>query len=69
PARVSVKIGPVVLFSQGKPYDERAPEAAKMLAQDEVDIEVGLGSGSGQATVYTCDLSAEYVRINGEYRT
>ena len=69
PARASVRIGPVVLFSQGKPYDERAKEAAKVLAQDEVEIEVGLGSGSGQATVYTCDLSAEYVRINGEYRT
>ena len=69
PARASVKIGPVVLYAQGKPHDDRAPEAAKLLAQEQVDIEVGLGSGSGQATVYTCDLSEEYVRINGEYRT
>jgi glutamate N-acetyltransferase/amino-acid N-acetyltransferase len=69
PARVSVRIGQVELFSQGRPHDERAAEAATMLSRDDVDIEVGLGSGSGQATVYTCDLSAEYVRINGEYRT
>jgi glutamate N-acetyltransferase/amino-acid N-acetyltransferase len=69
PARVSVRIGPVVLFAQGKPHDERAAEAAQVLSREDVEIEVGLGSGSGQATVYTCDLSAEYVRINGEYRT
>jgi glutamate N-acetyltransferase / amino-acid N-acetyltransferase len=30
---------------------------------------VSLGTGTGAATLYTCDLSAEYVRINGEYRT
>ncbi len=69
PARASVRIGPVVLFALGQPHDERAAEAAQFLARDDVEIEVGLGSGSGQAVVYTCDLSAEYVRINGEYRT
>jgi glutamate N-acetyltransferase/amino-acid N-acetyltransferase len=69
PARVSVRIGSVELFAQGRPHDERAAEAAAILSRENVDIEVGLGSGSGQATVYTCDLSAEYVRINGEYRT
>jgi glutamate N-acetyltransferase/amino-acid N-acetyltransferase len=69
PARASVRIGPVLLYAQGRPHDDRASEAARFLARDEVEIEVGLGSGSGQATVYTCDLSAEYVRINGEYRT
>jgi glutamate N-acetyltransferase / amino-acid N-acetyltransferase len=31
-------------------------------------VDLGTG-GPGQATVWTCDLSAEYVRINGEYRT
>jgi glutamate N-acetyltransferase/amino-acid N-acetyltransferase len=69
PARASVRIGPVVLFEQGRPHDDRAGEAAKYLSREEVEIEVVLGSGSGQAVVYTCDLSAEYVRINGEYRT
>jgi glutamate N-acetyltransferase/amino-acid N-acetyltransferase len=34
-----------------------------------VQIEVSLGSGTATATIWTCDLSAEYVRINGEYRT
>jgi glutamate N-acetyltransferase/amino-acid N-acetyltransferase len=35
-----------------------------------VQIDLNLGSGGGMsATIWTCDLSAEYVRINGEYRT
>ena len=36
----------------------------------DIDIEVNVGArGGGQATIYTCDLSAEYVKINAEYRT
>jgi glutamate N-acetyltransferase / amino-acid N-acetyltransferase len=36
----------------------------------EVAIDVDLGTGGGvAATIWTCDLTAEYVRINGEYRT
>ena len=36
---------------------------------DEITVRVDLGRGHAQATVWTCDLSAEYVRINAEYRT
>ena len=68
--RVQVHVGPIVLFSDGVPYDDRAAEAATYLTGSEINIEVNLGSGgSCAATVWTCDLSAEYVRINGEYRT
>jgi glutamate N-acetyltransferase/amino-acid N-acetyltransferase len=68
--RASVRIGPVVLFSAGEPHDERAPEAAAYLKSGEIEVEVDLGAGGPcRATVYTCDLSAEYVRINAEYRT
>jgi glutamate N-acetyltransferase/amino-acid N-acetyltransferase len=66
----TVRIGPVVLFKDGVPFDDRAPEAAAYLAGTDLDIEVGLGAGgSHAATVWTCDLSAEYVAINAEYRT
>ena len=48
----------------------RRRSAAEHLKGSEVRIDVDLGTGgSGTATVWTCDLSAEYVRINGEYRT
>ncbi|MCX6538294.1 MAG: bifunctional glutamate N-acetyltransferase/amino-acid acetyltransferase ArgJ [Acidobacteria bacterium] len=68
--RAQVRVGPIVLFSDGVPYDDRAPEAATYLTGSEIEIEVNLGGGGPfTATVWTCDLSAEYVKINAEYRT
>ena len=65
-----IRIGSLVLFSDGQPHDELAPDAAEYLGGKEIEIEVNVGAGgSGRATVYTCDLSAEYVKINAEYRT
>ena len=59
-----------VLFSDGEPHDELAPQAAEYLQGHDLEIEVNVGAGgSGRATIYTCDLSAEYVKINAEYRT
>jgi len=67
--RLTVRIGGILLFENGLPHDESAPKAAEILKRDTVDIEVSLGSGDAAATIWGCDLSAEYVRINGEYRT
>jgi glutamate N-acetyltransferase / amino-acid N-acetyltransferase len=67
--RAKVTIGPIVLFSDGRPYDDKAPEAADYLKNDDIAIAVDLGAGQASSTVWTCDLSAEYVRINAEYRT
>ena len=66
----AVRIGPVELFRDGTPFDERAPDAATYLQGKNIDIEVDLGTGgAGRSHMWTCDLSAEYVRINAEYRT
>jgi len=68
--RARVEIGPVVLFRNGQPYDDQAEAAAEILSAPEVEVRIDLGTGGpAEATVWTCDLSAEYVRINGEYRT
>ena len=65
-----VRIGELVLFEQGRPFDERAPQAAAYLRGTDLDIEVDLGTGGTfTATVWTCDLSKMYVQINAEYRT
>jgi glutamate N-acetyltransferase/amino-acid N-acetyltransferase len=69
-AQASVYVGGVRLFERGRPHDEAAPDAARHLQGKDVGIEMSLGTGGGgTATIWTCDLSAEYVRINGEYRT
>ncbi len=66
----SVSIGHVKLFVAGTPHDERADEAAAVLQAPELTITVDLGVGGRYAaTMWTCDFSAEYVRINAEYRT
>jgi glutamate N-acetyltransferase/amino-acid N-acetyltransferase len=68
--RAAVRIGGIELFRDGQPHDENADKAAAYLSGKEIDIEVDLGTGgSEQATIWTCDLSAEYVRINADYRT
>jgi len=68
--RATVHVGGVLLFENGLPHDGNAPKAAAHLRQKDVAIDVHLGTGGGgDATVWTCDLSAEYVKINGEYRT
>jgi len=68
--RATVHVGGILLFENGLPHDDAAPQAAEHLKGTEVGIDVNLGTGGGiDATIWTCDLSAEYVRINGEYRT
>ncbi len=65
-----VRIGDLVMFEGGRPFDERAPQAAAYLQGTDLAIEVDLGTGGTHtATVWTCDLSKMYVQINAEYRT
>jgi glutamate N-acetyltransferase/amino-acid N-acetyltransferase len=68
-SRAAVRIGSTVLFKDGRPYDDAAPEAASHLKGKEVEVSVDLGTGHASSTVWTCDLSAQYVRINADYRT
>jgi glutamate N-acetyltransferase/amino-acid N-acetyltransferase len=58
---------PTCLSGTALPFDEDAAAAA--LAQRDVEVVVDLHVGTAAATVWTCDLSYEYVRINGEYRS
>jgi glutamate N-acetyltransferase/amino-acid N-acetyltransferase len=68
--RARVQIGDVELFAGGRPFDERAPQASDHLQGTDVTLRVDLGTGKpGAARMWTCDLSAEYVKINAEYRT
>jgi glutamate N-acetyltransferase/amino-acid N-acetyltransferase len=68
--KASVFIGDVALFVSGTPHDERADAAAKVLNTPEITLTVDLGTGGPHAaTMWTCDFSAEYVRINADYRT
>ena len=48
-------------------YDEAILDVH--LAGDEIDLQVDLGVGDGEATVWTCDLTHGYISINADYRS
>jgi glutamate N-acetyltransferase/amino-acid N-acetyltransferase len=67
---LSIRFGGVEVAAKGAVvpgYDE-APVAAHLKGR-EILIEVGLGLGQGQATVWTCDLTHGYISINADYRS
>ncbi len=66
---VTVTVCGTRLFERTEPiaYDEAA--VSRALSADEVSIEVSLGAGDASATGWTCDFSADYVRINADYTT
>ncbi len=57
----------VCQHGEGLPFDEDT--AKQVLTQDEVEIAVTLTEGDGCAVCWGCDLTYDYVRINGDYRT
>jgi glutamate N-acetyltransferase/amino-acid N-acetyltransferase len=69
PWKTSLTIGGVDIVRNGLgiPYDEQA--LRKIMAETDIAITVDLGLGAAEATVWTCDFSYEYVKINGEYHT
>ena len=67
--QAAAMLPPLQIVSNGAPLPFSEAESARRFAQPDLLIDLRLGSGSGQATVWTCDLSHEYVTINGDYRT
>lgn len=57
------------LVAEGVPLAYAEADAAARFAQPEIDVRVDLGLGAGEAIVWTCDLSHDYVSINGDYRS
>ena len=51
----------------GVPFSEE--KAAEILHEKEIDILITLGDGEAAATAWGCDLTYDYVKINGDYRT
>jgi glutamate N-acetyltransferase/amino-acid N-acetyltransferase len=68
--RLTIRFGDVLVAQNGmvaEGYSE--PEAAAHMKGENVTISVDLGLGDGCSTVYTCDLTAQYIAINADYRS
>ena len=68
--RVTIHLGDVCIVREGgRAADYTEERGQAVMDQDEITVRVSLGRGPASATVWTTDLSHEYVRINAEYRT
>jgi glutamate N-acetyltransferase/amino-acid N-acetyltransferase len=68
--RVRLYLGDLrVAENGGRAAGYQEAEALRIMREPEITVRVILGRGSAAATVWTCDFSYDYVRINAEYRT
>ncbi|WP_037151868.1 bifunctional glutamate N-acetyltransferase/amino-acid acetyltransferase ArgJ [Rhizobium freirei] len=68
--RLAIWFGDVRVAVNGErdaSYSEEA--ASNVMKQQDIPVKVDIGLGNGRATVWTCDLTKEYVAINGDYRS
>ncbi len=63
------KAGVLEVCRGGSGIDFSEEEAKKILSEDEIEVLIRLNDGNGKATAWGCDLTYEYVKINGDYRT
>jgi glutamate N-acetyltransferase/amino-acid N-acetyltransferase len=69
PSRVDIQMAGVPVLRCGQPLDFNEREASNRLLQREVMVVMNLHAGRASARYWTCDFTAEYVRINASYRT
>ncbi|HCK31314.1 MAG TPA: bifunctional ornithine acetyltransferase/N-acetylglutamate synthase, partial [Acinetobacter ursingii] len=69
-SKVQVWLGDVQICLDGGANPDYTEEmGAAVMAEKEITIRVDLGRGQAKDTVYTCDLSYDYVKINADYRS
>ncbi len=69
PDRVDIHMAGIPVLRRGQPLDFNERAASKRLLEKSVHIVVNLHAGRAMARYWTCDFTAEYVRINASYRT
>lgn len=61
--------GKIMLVDKGMPISFSEQKASSIMSEHHIGVDIVLEEGTGEAKAWGCDLSYEYVRINGEYRT
>lgn len=69
PDKVNLEIGGVRLVENGMNCNVPLESLKDIMEQHDISMKIDLGAGKEEATVWTCDFSYEYVKINGEYHT
>ncbi len=63
------RAGRIAVCCNGAGVDFSEDEAKKILTEDEIEIYIELNAGNAKATAWGCDLTYDYVKINGDYRS
>ena len=63
------RAGRIAVCRNGAGVDFSEDEAKKILTEDEIEIYIELNAGNAKATAWGCDLTYDYVKINGDYRS
>ena len=69
PKKTVVKFGGITVYANGVGAEFAEDALRKVMEEHDIVIDIDLGDGDSEATVWTCDFSYEYVKINGEYHT
>jgi glutamate N-acetyltransferase/amino-acid N-acetyltransferase len=73
PAQTSVRFksvaGEIAVCKNGEAFPFSEEQAKAILSAEEIEILIGVGGGSGSASAWGCDLTYDYVKINGDYRS
>ncbi|MBQ6132172.1 MAG: bifunctional glutamate N-acetyltransferase/amino-acid acetyltransferase ArgJ [Selenomonadaceae bacterium] len=69
PEKISIKFGGLTVYDKGLVTKFDADAMQKVLAEHDIVIDIELNVGNATATIYTCDLSFQYVKINADYTT
>ena len=68
--KLSLRFGELTIVNKGKIYNQyKENEAAKYMENSDIKISVDIGNGKKNFTVYTMDLTKEYIKINADYRS
>lgn len=69
PEKTTVKFGGIPVYAKAVPTPFDADAMKAVMAAHDIVIDIDMGLGDAEATVWTCDFSYDYVKINGEYHT
>ena len=68
--KIKIKFGKYLVAKNGMKYPKYSEKnLSKYLKNKEISISIDIGMGNHKWTVYTCDLTEQYIRINADYRS
>ena len=69
PEKTVVKFGGIPVYAHGVRAEYDGEALRKVMSEHDIVIDIDMGEGTQEATIWSCDFSYEYVKINGEYHT